>query len=60
MVTGVNLYFGVPVSSSSSAVRDYFIERMKNKVDKLLVESRTEYIRQETLEPFKRAGMMSP
>lgn len=39
------------------AVRDYFIERMKNKVDKLLVESRTEYIRQETLEPFKWAGI---
>jgi radical SAM enzyme (TIGR01210 family) len=39
------------------AVRDYFIERMRDKIDKLLVESRTEYIKQETLEPFKKAGM---
>ena len=39
------------------AVRDYFIERMKDKIDKLLVESRTEYIRPETLQPFKKAGI---
>jgi radical SAM enzyme (TIGR01210 family) len=39
------------------AVRDYFIERMKGKIDKLLVESRTEYIKPEILQPFKRAGI---
>ncbi|MEM0139770.1 MAG: archaeosine biosynthesis radical SAM protein RaSEA [Ferroplasma sp.] len=35
------------------AVRDYFIERIKDKVDKLLVESRTEYIKHDILAPFK-------
>ncbi|WP_337861103.1 archaeosine biosynthesis radical SAM protein RaSEA [Ferroplasma sp.] len=39
------------------AVRDYFIDRIKGKVDKLLVESRTEYIKPETLQPFKNAGI---
>ncbi len=39
------------------AVRDYFIQRIKDKVEKLLVESRTEYIRPEILEPFKKAGI---
>ncbi len=36
------------------AVRDYFFERMKDKVDKILVESRTEYIRKDILDPIKK------
>jgi radical SAM enzyme (TIGR01210 family) len=38
-------------------VRDYFIDRIRGKIDKLLVESRTEYIKSETLVPFKKAGI---
>ncbi len=34
------------------AVRDYFISTMKDKIDKLLVESRTEYIKKGNLDPF--------
>lgn len=35
-------------------VRDYFFERMKGKIDKILVESRTEYIRKDILDSIKK------
>ncbi len=38
----------------SPSVRNYFFEKMKGKVDKILVESRTEYIRKDILEDIKR------
>ncbi|AAT43420.1 archaeosine biosynthesis radical SAM protein RaSEA [Picrophilus oshimae] len=35
-------------------VRDYFFESFKDSVDKILIESRTEFIKQETLDDIKR------
>ncbi len=38
----------------SPRVRDYFFQRVSGKVDKILVESRTEYIRKDILESIKK------
>ncbi len=37
--------------------RDYFFDSVHDRIDKLLVESRTEYVTKKTLEPIKRRGI---
>jgi radical SAM enzyme (TIGR01210 family) len=38
-------------------VFDYFMKRMSDKVEKLLVESRTEYVTQKTMDSIKKYGI---